>query len=403
MHRDGFQRGAKMDITGIHYETGQPVRIQAENGIIAKISELRGKNPVIPDLFLAPGLIDNQVNGYNGINFSDGSLDQESIREAAEAILNDGVTSFLPTLVTDSHENLLRSFSILSASLKDPFISSVIPGFHLEGPYLSKENGFFGCHPAEHLRNPSIREFEEYQVAAGGKIIQITIAPELEGAMDFIRKCREKNIVVAIGHTNASSVQIDMAVKSGARISTHLGNGCANMIHRHQNPLWPQLSNDSLTPSIIADGHHLLPEEINVFYKVKGPENIILTSDVTYLIGMPAGYYEYMGSRILKTEDGLIKNPVLNCLAGASMPLRKGIETMLATTGCSPGTAINMAGKNVAKILNLNDRGTLEQGKRADVILYKLIGNTIMFKEIYLGGNLVYSDSKEKHISNGIN
>ena len=136
-----------------------------------------------------------------------------------------------------------------------------------------------------------------------------------------------------------------------------------------------------------------MPDEIRVFYKVKGPENIILTSDVTYLIGMAPGYYEYMGSRILKTEEGLIKNPELNCLAGASMPLKKGVENMLEITGCRLGDAINMACKNVARVLNLNDRGTLETGKRADVILFKLTGNKLNIKETYLEGNLVYSDS----------
>jgi len=403
MHSNSVLKEVNMDIIGIHYESGIPVRIQAQNGIIVKISELRGKNPVIPDLYLAPGLIDNQVNGYSGIDFGSRSLDQEKIREASEAILKDGVTSFLPTLVTDAHENLLRSFSILSAALTDPLISLLIPGFHLEGPYLSKETGFFGCHPAEHLRNPSFKEFEEYLDAAGGRIVEITVAPELDGAMEFIGRCTENHVVVAIGHTNASSSQIEKAVSLGARISTHLGNGCANMIHRHQNPLWPQLSNDRLTPSIIADGHHLLPEEIKVFYIVKGPENIILTSDVTYLIGMPPGYYEYMGSRILKTEDGLIRNPELNCLAGASMPLKKGVENILEITGCSLSEAINMASKNVARVLNLNDRGRLEPGKRADIILLKLTGNKIKIKETYLGGSLAYSDTKQNHLRNGIN
>ncbi len=116
--------------------------------------------------------------------------------------------------------------------------------------------------------------------------------------------------MVAIGHTNASADQISQAVDNGARLSTHLGNGCANLIHRHMNPLWPQMANDHLTPSIIADGHHLLPEEVQVFYKIKGPHNIILTSDVTHLIGMTPGKYMFLGSEIVYTDDGLIKNPV---------------------------------------------------------------------------------------------
>ena len=107
--------------------------------------------------------------------------------------------------------------------------------------------------------------------------------------------------------------------------------------------LWPQLANDLLTPSIIADGHHLLPEEVQVFYKVKGPHNIILTSDVTHLIGMTPGKYIFLGSEVVLTDEGLIENPVLNCLAGASMPLRTGVGNAMRFTGCTLGEAVNMA------------------------------------------------------------
>jgi N-acetylglucosamine-6-phosphate deacetylase len=383
----------KTDLIGIHYETGEAIRIRAEDGIITKVSELRGKSPGLSDLFIAPGLIDNQVNGYAGIDFGSRDLDPGKIMRATVAMWKDGVTTYLPTLVTAAHEDLLKNFSVLASSISDKIIEDCIPGFHLEGPYLSGESGFFGCHPVEYLRDPSLKEFEEYQKAAGGRISILTIAPELPGAMDLIKFCSGKNIRVSLGHTNATANQIDEAVKSGARLSTHLGNGCANMIHRHNNPLWPQLANEKLTPSIIADGHHLLDEEIKVFLKVKGPGNIILTSDVTFLIGMEPGEYEYMGSRIVKTGDGLIKNPELNCLAGASFPLKAGVEKIMGLPYYTPGQAINMASKNVAGVLNLNDRGTLDPGKRADIIMFKLINGKIKIKETYKGGKLVYSDS----------
>jgi N-acetylglucosamine-6-phosphate deacetylase len=114
---------------------------------------------------------------------------------------------------------------------------------------------------------------------------------------------------------------------------------------------------------------------------------------VTFLIGMNPGEYEYMGSRIVKTVDGLIKNPEMNCLAGASFPLKAGVEKIIGLSDYSPGQAINMASKNVAGILNLNDRGTLEPNKRADIIMFKLTDGTIKIKETYKGGRLVYSDS----------
>lgn len=381
-------------IEGIHYETGKPVRIEIREGVIANISDSPDREIRRRNLFIAPGLIDNQVNGYRGVDFSDITLVPDQMKKATEYILKDGVTSFLPTIITNSHENLLRNFRNLYKALEDEQINDTVPGFHLEGPYISPEEGFYGCHPLSFIRKPSWNEFIEYQKAAGGKIVQVTLSPEADGAIEFIKKSVQNRVLVAIGHTNASNEQINKAVEAGARLSTHLGNGCANLIDRHRNPFWPQLANDLLIPSIIADGHHLLPEEIKVFYKVKGADNIILTSDVNYLIGMPPGNYVYLGSDIVYTEDGLVKNPVLNCLAGASMPLRKGVETMAKHTGCSLGEAVNMATKNVARIYNLTDRGVLAPGKRADIILFELNEYQLNIRKTFLKGNMVYSDKR---------
>lgn len=377
-------------LNGLHYESGQLVRIDIDNGIIRRISNVHTTKVKKKNLFVAPGFIDNQINGYRGFNFADEFFTAKRLKIAAKAIWSDGVTSFLPTLVTNSHNNLIRNFRILAEASSDGFFMGCIPGYHLEGPYLSSESGFYGCHPVNQLRKPLWSEFTEYQKAAKGGIMQVTLAPELEGAMEFIRLCKQNGVVVAIGHTNATSVLINLAVENGARISTHLGNGCANFINRHKNPLWPQLANDLLTPTIIADGHHLLPEEIQVFYKVKGPDNMILTSDVNHFIGMPPGEYIYMGSKVIMTNDGLVKNPELNCLAGASLPLRKGVETMMHYTRCSLGEAVNLAGRTVARIYNLNDRGSLTQGKRADIILFEKNGNQLIIKETYVKGKRVF-------------
>jgi len=375
-------------IEAIHYETNKPVNIEIANGYIVKISV--SDHPAGPDgLFVAPGFIDNQINGYRGVDFSGPGLTIDAMRRAVEAIRHDGVTSFQPTVITNSHRNLLERFSSLAALLRDSDISQSIPGFHLEGPYISPETGFYGCHPVDFIRKPSWKEFSEYLEAAEGNIRQVTVAPELDGASEFISLCSENNIIVALGHTNATAEQIRKAVDSGASVSTHLGNGCANLIDRHKNPLWPQLAHDSLAPSIIADGHHLLPEELWVFRRVKGPDNIFLTSDVTHLIGMKPGKYMFLGSEIIYTDDGLLKNPVLNVLAGASFPIRRGIENMMSFTGCTLGEAVNMATKNVARICRLPDRGVLEPRKRADVVLFKKDGDKLSVKQTRVNGKPV--------------
>jgi N-acetylglucosamine-6-phosphate deacetylase len=372
-------------IEALHYETGKPVRLQIINGLIGSIATL--PEPVKSrDIYIAPGLIDNQINGYNGIDFSDPDLATGKMRMAVEAIRKDGVTSFFPTIITGSHESLLKRFRNLAEAMEDNEVSSSVAGFHLEGPYISPEEGFYGCHPSEFIRKPVWDEFLQYQEAANGNIRQVTVSPEIEGCMEFIKKCRQNGVIISIGHSNASAQQINEAADHGARLSTHLGNGCANLIDRHRNPLWPQLANDLLTPSIIADGHHLLPEEIVVFLKVKGPRNIILTSDVTHLTGMTPGKYNYLGSEVVLTEDGLIKNSVLNCLAGASMPLRTGVENMMKFTGSSLSEAINMASGNVARIYDLSDRGSLAPGNRADLIVFEKEGYKIKIKQIWVKG-----------------
>jgi N-acetylglucosamine-6-phosphate deacetylase len=375
-------------IRAVHYETGKPVLIELDHGLISGVTEITFSAET-NNLFVAPGLIDNQVNGYTGVDFCDPGLTPESMKTAVDAIRKDGVTTFMPTIITNSHENLLRNFRNLAAAMKNETVKESVTGFHLEGPYISPVEGFYGCHPEQFIRKPSWKEFTQYQETAEGNISQVTLAPELEGAMEFITGCRKNNITISLGHTNASADQINMAVRCGARLSTHLGNGCANQIDRHRNPLWPQLANELLTPTIIADGHHLLPEEIKVFYKVKGPGGLILTSDVNHLIGMPPGKYIYFGSEVVYTEDGLVKNPLLNCLAGASMPLRKGVETVMSYTGCSLGEAINMATRNVARIYGLDDRGSIEPGKRADLILFEMQEGRILIKQVLVNGNAV--------------
>lgn len=202
-------------IEAIHYATGSPVRIEINNGIIECIKEITELTDEESNLFVAPGLIDNQINGYSNVDFSGNNLTAPDIIIAAKAIRNDGVTSFLPALISNSHENLIKNLRILSDALEtDEKLSESIPGFHLEGPYISPEDGYRGCHPAKYVRKPFWNEFIEYKKASGGKIIQVTIAPEVEGAIEFIRLCSNDGIVTAMGHTNASAEQISLAMGS---------------------------------------------------------------------------------------------------------------------------------------------------------------------------------------------
>jgi N-acetylglucosamine-6-phosphate deacetylase len=228
--------------------------------------------------------------------------------------------------------------------------------------------------------------------ASQQQILQITLAPEMEGALEFIDRCTAKGIVVALGHHNSPAETVTKAIDRGAKIATHLGNGAANMINRHYNPLWSQLADDRLHISIICDSFHLLPEEIKVFYKVKGVEKTILTSDVTsYATLKPGIYQEKTGEFIELTKEGLLHFPAQKCLYGSASPLTKGIEHIVKITGCSLSEAIQMATLNTAKLLELNHLGELKQGKRADMIIFNLENEKMVIHKTIVAGKEVYS------------
>jgi N-acetylglucosamine-6-phosphate deacetylase len=380
-------------LEAIHYETLHPVRIEVENGIISAVSELDKTGSSAPIFLVAPGLIDNQVNGYAGVDFSGEELRVEDILKATISMWKTGVTTYLPTLVTNTPHNLIRNFRVLADALSNATVQQSVPGFHLEGPWLSKLAGFRGCHREDQLSLPDLASMIAYQEAAKGKILQLTIAPELEGAMEMIRHCKSNGMVVAMGHSDAGSSLIRRACDEGLTLSTHLGNGCANMIHRHNNPIWPQLAYDQLIPTVIADGHHLTPEELMVFLKVKGAERLILTSDITYLSGMPAGRYHFAGAPVVLTEDGMLKSADQDLLAGASLPLLKGVENMNRFTGCTLGEAINMASGNVARVFGWVDRGALLPGRRADLVLLASEAGHLTVQKTFVAGNVVFEEN----------
>ena len=383
-------------IEGIFYLDGQPISIDMKGGVITGITR-KGKlsDPALAATYVAPGFVDHQVNGYISHSFVGEDLTVAQVRKITRKFWEHGITTYLPTLTTNDSDRMLRNFAVLAEATEDPEIGLSVPGFHVEGPYISPVEGFRGAHNPKWIRKPDWKEFEAWYEASNGKILEITIAPELEGAIDFIKKCRQKGIVVALGHHNGSAEIIQEAVDAGASVSTHLGNGCANMIHRHDNPLWAQLADDRLTASIIVDGFHLRPEEVRTFYKVKGPENTILVSDVIRLAGMPAGTYRDFGSEVVVTPEGKVMMPSQNVLAGASFLITKGIENMISFTQCSLADAIHMASRNPAGLLGLVDRGEIRPGKRADLVLFNMENNKMKVRKTIVAGTLVYEDEKK--------
>jgi N-acetylglucosamine-6-phosphate deacetylase len=385
---------AQQFVEGLSYIDGKPISLEIKDGKIRNIKGIAKLTDENAKVYIAPGFIDNQVNGFAGVSFAFGesNLTAEGIEKATRELWKTGVTTYLPTLTTNSREVLLKNFKLLAKAVNDEKILGSIPGFHLEGPFINPEDGYRGAHSKQFVRLPDWQEFEELNEAAGGKILQVTIAPEMEGAQEFIKNCSANGIITAVGHHNANREQLDLAVENGASIATHLGNGCANMINRHYNPLWPQLSNDSLWISIICDGFHLLPEEVRVFYKTKGTAKTIITSDVTNYATLPPGNYTTQtGETIELTPEGKLHYPAQQVLYGSASPITKGVGNIMKFTGCPLADAIQMASTNPAILYKLNDRGKLEAGKRADIILFTLENGNVVIQKTIVSGNEVFT------------
>ncbi|MEQ9582320.1 MAG: amidohydrolase family protein [Arenibacter sp.] len=375
---------------GILYSDEEWVSISTTNGKISGINRLAKKNKV-SKMYVAPGLIDVQINGYMGVDFSGPDLTVEGVRKATKALWKAGVTTFFPTIITSDFNRMKTNFAILAEAQKDPEIGKSIPGFHLEGPYISPLPGFRGAHLEKYIKDPDWEEFQELQSAANNGIKLITVAPELDGAIPFIRNCVANGIIVALGHHNGSAEDIERAIDAGAKMATHLGNGCANEINRHHNPIWPQLADDRITPSLIADGFHLTKEEVRSFYKVKGPNKTILVSDALDLAGLPPGEYT-RGERTLLLTPNVVKLPKENVLAGAASPISACVGVIMDFTQCTLNDAIQMASTNPAKMFSLNELGEIGQGKRADLIVFNLEDNQEVIHKTFVAGQLVYSN-----------
>jgi N-acetylglucosamine-6-phosphate deacetylase len=237
-----------------------------------------------------PGLVDLQVNGFAGVDFGDPALTPEGVLRAVEAIGATGVTRFLPTLITSSLETFTACARTI-AGTSHPAIA----GIHMEGPYISPEDGYRGAHSRAFVRGADLDDFHRRQDAADGRIRLVTLAPETPGALPLVERLVAGGVRVAIGHTAASGPQVADAVSAGATLSTHLGNGCPSLIPRHPNVIWEQLAEDRLLASFIVDGHHLPPATVKAMIRAKTPSRSLLVTDAIAAAGMPPGRYTFVG------------------------------------------------------------------------------------------------------------
>jgi N-acetylglucosamine-6-phosphate deacetylase len=348
------------------------IRIEIKNQKISDIFFLLDQNIDSNSLpWVTSGLFDLQVNGALGISFNNPNATMSDYSKVIQHLILNGMTGILATLITTDRNSFSNSLALLEKTRKAiPLIEKVVEGYHMEGPAISPKDGYRGAHPIEHVRIPSSSEYKEWLAASNNRIRLVTVAPEIPGVLEWIQQLVSDGITVAIGHTSASSRQINDAVMAGAKISTHLGNGCESSIHRHENPIWPQLSNDCLAASLITDGHHLPEPFLRTVLKVKKPGKLVLTCDASPLAGLPAGEY-YLWNKTLNVDsDGRVLVPNTPYLAGSGHFLGRCLQIALKLNEWDEVEVVKAASQVPRMLLGL-DPHFFDIGSPADFILWQ--------------------------------
>lgn len=373
--------------SGLDPFTGEGRTLHCARGVIQSSEPCAAEGLPV----LSPGLIDLQVNGYNGHDLNDGAPNPAEVEDLSAALCRVGVAAYLPTLITAGEDDIRRRLAAIREARETlPFSRRMIAGVHVEGPSISDRDGPRGAHPAQHIRAPSIEELERWLAAAGGLVRMITIAPEVEGAIGYIREVAARGIIVALGHSDAGEPDIRRAAEAGARLSTHLGNGIASTLPRHPNAIWAQLAEERLSASLILDGHHLPRSTARAMMRAKGVERVVLVSDSVKFAGMAAGRYASpIGGEVEVSDDGRVSVAGTPYLAGGGSSLLDILGRFTRFTGLPFAEAVTMATVNPARFLNRSV--DLTPGERADFILFDLDRDTGTAKarDIVFGGESV--------------
>ena len=362
------------------YDTGAAVAVYADNGVITKTEPISNEEN-LP--LIGPGLFDIQINGGLGVEFSSPDLTVESVRKVCDKVLKEGVFRFFPTITTNAPDVLRHAVDVIVETIHNyPQYKDQIAGIHLEGPFISRSDGSRGAHPLVHCREYDEDLLEDLVNRGQGMIRVLTLSPEYNGAEEFIAKAVSRGLLVSLGHTNSTPVQIAGAVAAGAKLSTHLGNGTSHLLDKAGNYCFAQLTDDRLRASIICDGFHLTPMMLRIFARTKGFDNLILISDQASVSGLGPGKYSTQLCNLEITE----KNKVVlsgdrHLLAGAWHSLTRGIANMTAISEKPLNQVYDLAVKNPARLFgeklfsNSND-DFLAIGVPADFLIFRLKPST---------------------------
>lgn len=377
-----------MICSGKNAATGEYIKIEFDETIrgVTPGGSSRSENA---DLWIAPGFIDIQVNGFAGVDFNIPETSLTDIQRALDLILSTGVTRCLPTVITGPADDMVACLRNLARARQELPLGHMISGFHVEGPYIAPEDGPRGAHPLDSVRPPDLAEYHRWQEATGGAIRLITLSPHWPGANDYIRAITKDGVTASIGHTNATAEQITAAVDAGATLSTHIGNAAHTVLPKHPNYIWDQLAEDRLSASFIVDGIHLGAAFLRASVRAKTVSRSILVTDASAPAGAKPGRYRLGRQDADLTDDGRVVLTGTNRLAGSALKMNDAVTNVMRMAGITLRDAVDMATINPARMVHLEGRSNgLAIGERADLIFFRATPS-IAIDSVYLDGKRI--------------
>ena len=356
------------------WDDGSAVQLSVRQGVIQSLVPQEVDAETLATLpWAGPGLFDLQLNGYRGIWFSSESLTVDDVETVVMDFARQGIAGCLPTLITNSREAIEHGLSVIRAArVRSELVRLMVPGCHVEGPWISPENGPRGAHPASQVRAAEWTELQHWQQAAGGLVRLVTLAPEVPGVFDILPGLTASGITAAIGHSAAPAALIREAVSRGVRLGTHLGNGCAGMIPRHDNVFWPQLADDRMSCSMIADGWHVPEDMLRCILRCKSPERLVLTCDVSGFGGCAPGRYRTPAVDVDVLEDGrIVVAGQTQFLAGSGASTGDCVVHFQKVSGLSLAEVWNLASVNPRKLLGL-PKIEFREGAEATLTIFRI-------------------------------
>lgn len=362
-----------------------------KNKIKAIISESEIKN-YLPaeekkftrDYFLAPGLIDLHIHGCQGKDVMD--ADESALSVISQALAKEGVTGFLATTMTAETETLDHVLQAVKNKMQNQTGATLL-GVHLEGPFIAREK--MGAQSGCYALSPDVKHMQRWLDLFPNVIKQVTIAPELPGAMALIHYLKTKNIVSSIGHTHASFDETNAAIQAGSSQATHLFNAMRPLHQREPGALGALLLSDDIVAELIFDEFHLHPAIVELALKLKGRERLVLVTDAMRAKCLGDGQYD-LGGQMVNVRDGKATLED-GTLAGSTLSLPRAIQSMSQIPGCSLVDAIHMASRNPARALGLGkQKGVIAPGFDADLVVLNAAFEAVL---TISGGEVVYSKS----------